>query len=265
MENNHCIVDGQDEGQLWEKYAKGKNHVIRNYFFLKYTPLVKSIAGKVYKEMPQNIEFDDLISYGFFGLFDAITKFDPNRGIKFTTYAAIRIRGAMFDELRLIDWVPRSVKAKAKKVKAIKSELENKLGRTAENDELAKEIGITKKEFQELLNIASGTLMLSLNDILYSGYDNEISILDSLKAPQDTNPDILAEKEEIIDYVINAIKKLPVREKKVIVLYYYENLIMKEIGEILGVKEARVSQIHSAAIKRLRKILKRDFSKDWLN
>ncbi len=246
-------LDALGEENLWEKYIKTKDQMVRDYFVIKYAPLVKYVAGKVSMGMPQNIEFDDLVSYGIFGLIDAITKFDPARGIKFKTYAMTRIRGAIFDELRSIDWIPRSIRQKAKQVEQVISELENKLGRTVEDEEIAKEMGISNEELQSLLNKLSGTSMLSLNDIWYLGEDNdELSILETLEAPENMNPDILIEKEEIRDYIIDAIKKLPDKEKKVIVLYYYEDLTLKEIGQVLEVTESRVSQLHTKAIMRLR-------------
>ncbi len=246
-------LDAVGEEKLWENYISSQEQNIRDYFVIKYAPLVKYVAGKVSMGMPQNIEFDDLVSYGVFGLLDAIGKFDPARGIKFKTYAMTRIRGAIFDELRSIDWIPRSIRQKAKQVELVISELENKLGRTVEDDEIAQEMGISSEEFQSLLNKLTGTSMLSLNDIWYMGDENdELSILETLEAPESMNPDILIEKEEIRDYIIDAIKKLPEKEKKVIVLYYYEDLTLKEIGEVLDVTESRVSQLHTKAIMRLR-------------
>lgn len=246
-------LDKFDEEELWKRFTKSKEQDIRDYFVLKYAPLVKYVAGKISIGMPQSIEFDDLVSYGVFGLIDAINKFDFNRGIKFKTYAMTRIRGAIFDELRSIDWIPRSIRQKAKQIEQVISELENKLGRTVEDDEIAQELGISNEEFQSLLNKLSGTSMLSLNDIWYLGDDSdELSILETLEAPETMNPDVMIEKEEIRDYIIDAIKKLPDKEKKVIVLYYYEDLTLKEIGEVLEVTESRVSQLHTKAIMRLR-------------
>lgn len=246
-------LDSMDEEKLWGKFIKTDDQTIRDYFVVKYAPLVKYVAGKVSMGMPQNIEFDDLVSYGVFGLIDAIGKFDPARGIKFKTYAMTRIRGAIFDELRSIDWIPRSIRQKAKQIEQVISDLENKLGRTVEDEEIAKEMGINNSEFQSLMNKLSGTSMLSLNDIWYLGDDSdELSILETLEAPSSMNPDVLIEKEEIRDYIIDAIKKLPDKEKKVIVLYYYEDLTLKEIGEVLEVTESRVSQLHTKAIMRLR-------------
>ncbi len=242
-----------EEEKLWDKFSKDNDQGIRDYFVIKYAPLVKYVAGKVSMGMPQNIEFEDLVSYGIFGLLDAIGKFDPARGIKFKTYAMTRIRGSIFDELRSIDWIPRSIRQKAKQIEQIIAELENKLGRTVEDDEIAKELGISSGEFQSLLNKLSGTSMISLNDIWYLGDESdEMSILETLEAPDSMNPDILIEKEEIKDHIIDAIRKLPDKEKKVIVLYYYEDLTLKEIGEVLEVTESRVSQLHTKAIMRLR-------------
>jgi RNA polymerase sigma factor FliA len=246
-------LDNLSEEELWKKYSRAKDQEIRDYFVIKYAPLIKYVAGKISVGMPQSIEFDDLVSYGVFGLIDAISKFDPNRGIKFKTYAMTRIRGAIFDELRSIDWIPRSIRQKAKQIEQVITDLENKLGRTVEDDEIAHELGISNEEFQTTLNKLSGTSLLSLNDIWYLGDDSdELSILETLEAPENMNPDILIEKEEIRDYIIDAIKKLPDKEKKVIVLYYYEDLTLKEIGEVLEVTESRVSQLHTKAIMRLR-------------
>ncbi len=245
--------DNIDEDELWKNYAKTDNQKIRDYFVVKYAPLVKYVAGKISMSMPQNVEFEDLIAYGVFGLIDAINKFDPTRGIKFKTYAMTRIRGAIFDELRSIDWVPRSIRQKAKQIELVISELENKLGRTVEDEEIAKEMGVTGEEFQIILNKLSGAAILSLNDIWYLGDDSdELSIIETLEAPENMNPDVLIEKEEIRDHIVDAIKKLPDKEKKVIVLYYYEDLTLKEIGAVLDVTESRVSQLHTKAIMRLR-------------
>ncbi|HNV49169.1 MAG TPA: sigma-70 family RNA polymerase sigma factor, partial [Spirochaetota bacterium] len=159
--------DKVDEDKLWKQFAKSKDNDLRNYFVEKYAPLVKYVAGKISIGMPHNIEFDDLVSYGVFGLIDAINKFDFNRNIKFKTYAMTRIRGAIFDELRSIDWIPRSIRQKAKQLEQVIAELENKLGRTVEDEEIARELGVSSEEFQTLLNKLSGTALMSLNDIWY--------------------------------------------------------------------------------------------------
>ncbi|MEQ8352871.1 MAG: RNA polymerase sigma factor WhiG [Leptospiraceae bacterium] len=242
-----------DEQSLWQRYRKEGLPELRDFFAEKYAPLVKYVAGKVAIGMPQNVEFDDLVSYGSFGLLDAIEKFDPNRDIKFKTYAMTRIRGAIFDELRSIDWIPRSIRQKARQVEEIISQLENKLGHTVEDEDIAKEMGISVDELQSLLTKISGTSIISLNDIWYMGDDNdEVSFMETLESPQNLNPDSLIEKEEIKSVIVEAIKTLPDKEKKVIVLYYYEDLTLKEIGEVLEVTESRISQLHTKAIMRLR-------------
>jgi RNA polymerase sigma factor for flagellar operon FliA len=243
----------KDETELWRRYRKEANREIRDFLAEKYAPLVKYVAGKVAIGMPQNVEFDDLVSYGSFRLLDAIEKFDPDRDIKFKTYAMTRIRGAIFDELRSIDWIPRSIRQKARQVEETIAMLENKLGHTVEDEDIAKELGISVDELQSLLTKISGTSIVSLNDIWYLGDDNdEVSFMETLESPANLNPDSLIEREEIKSVIVEAIRHLPDKEKKVIVLYYYEDLTLKEIGEVLEVTESRISQLHTKAIMRLR-------------
>ncbi len=242
-----------DEKSLWKRYRKDSDRDIRDYLALKYSPLVKYVAGKVAIGMPQSVEFDDLVSYGSFGLLDAIEKFDPDRDIKFKTYAMTRIRGAIFDELRSIDWIPRSIRQKAKQVEETIAMLENKMGHTIEDEDIAKEMGLSMEDFQSLMTKISGTSIISLNDVWYLGDDNdEVSFMETLESSANLNPDTLIEKEEIKSVIVEAIKQLPDKEKKVIVLYYYEDLTLKEIGEVLEVTESRISQLHTKAIMRLR-------------
>lgn len=243
----------EDELKLWRKYLKGKDADIREFFTIKYSPLVKYVAGKVAIGMPHNVEFDDLVSYGSFGLLDAIEKFDPNREIKFKTYAMTRIRGAIFDELRSIDWIPRSIRQKARQIEEVISVLENRMGHTVEDEDIANEMGISTTELQKLLTQISGTSIVSLNDVWFMGDDNDqVSFIDTIESPENLNPDSLIEREEIKSVIVEAIKLLPDKEKKVIVLYYYEDLTLKEIGEVLEVTESRISQLHTKAIMRLR-------------
>ena len=224
-----------------------------SFFVEQYSALVKYVAGKVAIGMPQNVEFDDLVSYGSFGLLDAIEKFDPEREIKFKTYAMTRIRGAIFDELRSIDWIPRSIRQKAKQVEETISMLENKMGHTVEDEDIAREMNLSVPALHSLLNQISGTSMISLNDIWYLGEDNgEVSFIETLESSENLNPDTLIEKEEIKGVIVDAVQNLPEKEKKVVVLYYYEDLTLKEIGEVLDVTESRISQLHTKAIMRLR-------------
>ncbi|MCB1173803.1 MAG: RNA polymerase sigma factor WhiG [Leptospiraceae bacterium] len=243
----------RDELELWQELKASNSREIRDYFVEKYSPLVKYVAGKVAIGMPQNVEFDDLVSYGSFGLLDAISKFDPDREIKFKTYAMTRIRGSIFDELRSIDWIPRSIRQKAKQVEETIAMLENKLGHTVEDEDIAREMNMSVQDLNSLLTKISGTSMISLNDIWYLGDENdEVTFIETLESPQNLNPDNLIEKEEVKSVIVEAIKKLPDKEKKVIVLYYYEDLTLKEIGEVLEVTESRISQLHTKAIMRLR-------------
>ena len=247
------LFENRTEEELWILYKESRNPALRDKFVRQYAPLVKYVAGKVAIGMPHNVEFDDLVGFGVFGLFDAIEKFDPEKHVKFKTYAVTRIRGAIFDELRSIDWVPRSVRQKAREVEEAVRRLETSLGRSAGDREIAKEMGMGLPEFQKLMVKISGTSILSLNDVWYTGEDNDkVSIVESIESPQSLNPDTIVEKEEIKRVIIEAINELPDKEKKVLVLYYYEDLTLKEIGKVLEVTESRISQLHTKAIMRLR-------------
>ena len=243
----------EEEIELWHKYKKTKAVAIRDRIIRQYMPLVKWVAGRVSTGMPESVEFDDLVGFGQFGLLDAIDKFDVDKGVKFKTYATTRIRGAIFDELRELDWVPRSVRQKSREIEDTIVDLEAKLGRTASDSEIAKAMNITEEEYQAVVMKVSGTSVLSLNDVWYSGDDSEhVSIGDSIEAPSSLNPDVIVEREEIRRIIIQAINELPKNEKLVIVLYYHEDLSFKEIGQVLNVSESRISQLHSKANLRLR-------------
>ncbi len=247
------LFENRTEEELWILYKSSRDPEIRDKFVRQYAPLVKYVAGKVAIGMPHNVEFDDLVGFGVFGLFDAIEKFDPEKHVKFKTYAVTRIRGAIFDELRSIDWVPRSVRQKAREVEDAVRRLETSLGRSATDREIAKEMGVGLSDFQKLMLKISGTSILSLNDVWYTGEDNDkVSIVESIESPQSLNPDTIVEKDEIKRVIIEAIGELPDKEKKVLVLYYYEDLTLKEIGKVLEVTESRISQLHTKAIMRLR-------------
>jgi len=253
MSTKPSHYDETDEQDLWKEYVKTKNPEIRKYFIKKYAPLVKYVAGKVAIGMPHNVEFDDLVSYGNFGLLDAIEKYNPDKEVKFKTYAMTRIRGAVFDELRTIDWIPRSIRQKAKHVEKTIVELENRLGRTVEDEEIAQELELSMDEFHILVSKISGTSLVSLNDIWHGNDESdELSFMETIESPSNMNPDVMVEREETKDLIIESIKRLPEKEKKVIVLYYYEDLTLKEIGDVLEVTESRVSQLHTKAIMRLR-------------
>jgi len=247
------VFEGKSEEELWRTYKKTKDLKIREHFVNQYAPLVKYVAGKIAIGMPQNVDFDDLVGYGVFGLLDAIEKFDPEKDIKFKTYAVTRIRGAIFDELRSIDWVPRSVRQKAKELERIIGRLETRLGRSATDDEIAQDLGIEVKELHTLILKISGASILSLSDVWYVGDESDkVSVMESIESPKSLNPDIIVERQEIKNIIVQAISELPDKEKKVLILYYYEDLTLKEIGEVLQVTESRISQLHTKAILRLR-------------
>lgn len=248
------ILDENEEAELWHEYKKTKSVAIRNRLIRQYMPLVKWVAGRVSSGMPESVEFDDLVGFGQFGLLDAINKFDVDKGVKFKTYATTRIRGAIFDELRELDWVPRSVRQRSREIEDAVVDLEARLGRTATDAEIAKALNMTEAEYQSAVMKVSGTSILSLNDVwYYSGDDSEhISIGDSIEAPNSLNPDVIVEREEIRRVIIQAINELPKNEKMVIVLYYHEDLTFKEIAQVLNVSESRISQLHSKANEHLR-------------
>ena len=253
MANSRLDEKDKTEDELWHEFKKTKSSAIRDKFIRQYMPLVKYVAGKVSSGMPESVEFDDLVGFGQFGLLDAINKYDPDRNIKFKTYAVTRIRGAIFDELRELDWVPRSVRQKSREIEDTIVELEARLGRTASDGEIAKAMGMTESEYENTIMKVSGTSILSLNDVWYSGDDSEhMSIGDNIEAPNSLNPDVIVEREEIRKVIIQAISELPENEKQVIVLYYHEDLTFKEIGQVLKVSESRISQLHSKANVRLR-------------
>jgi RNA polymerase sigma factor for flagellar operon FliA len=247
------VFEDKSEEELWKLYKKTKDPKVREHFVNQYAPLVKYVAGKIAIGMPQNVDFDDLVGYGVFGLLDAIEKFDPNKDIKFKTYAVTRIRGAIYDELRSIDWVPRSVRQKAKELERVIGKLENRLGRSATDEEIANELSISVKELHTLILKISGASILSLSDVWFVGDESDrVSVMETIESPKSLNPDVIVEREEIKNIIVKAINELPDKEKKVLILYYYEDLTLKEIGEVLQVTESRISQLHTKAIMRLR-------------
>ncbi|GHV95127.1 RNA polymerase sigma factor WhiG [Spirochaetia bacterium] len=249
----NTIPEEKTEEELWQQYRKKKDPAIREFFIKQYAPLVKYVAGKVAMGMPHNVEFDDLVGFGVFGLIDAIDKYDPEKNVKFKTYAVTRIRGAIFDELRQIDWVPRSVRQKTREIESTISSLEAQLGRTASDHEIAGALGMDEAEYLKTIQKISGTSILSLNDVWFSGDENDkVSIGDSIESPSSLNPDVMVVNDEIRRVIVEAINELPDKEKKILVLYYYEDLTLKDIGRVLEVTESRVSQLHTKAILHLR-------------
>jgi RNA polymerase sigma factor for flagellar operon FliA len=242
-----------DIAELWLEYKEGGTSVARERLILHYSPLVKFVAGRVAAGLPQNIEQSDLVSYGIFGLIDAIDKFDPGRGYKFETYAISRIKGAIIDELRSIDWVPRSVRAKARAIERAYSKLENELRRSPDDKEVAAELGVTEDELATTLGQISFVGVVALDELLSAGSErgSGATVGDTI-AGGGHDPVEAFESEEMRQVLADAINRMPDRERLVLTLYYYEGLTLAEIGNVLGVTESRVCQIHTKAIFQLR-------------
>ncbi len=221
---------------------------------IAYSPLVKYVAGRMSSGLPAHVDEADLISYGLGGLISAIERFDLTREIKFETYAITRIRGAIIDELRTLDWVPRSVRARAREIERVNMKLEGRLQRAPSDEEMASELTISLEEFHDALVQISNSTIAALDE-LWSVSDtagDQVSLLDTLADRGAPDPQALVDQGELRDRIADAIAALPEREKLVVALYYYENLTLREIGEVLGVTESRVSQLHTKAVLRLR-------------
>ncbi|MFC5906835.1 RNA polymerase sigma factor WhiG [Streptacidiphilus monticola] len=240
---------------LWHAYKTTNDPVLREQLILHYSPLVKYVAGRVGVGLPANVEQADFVSSGVFGLIDAIEKFDPDRAIKFETYAISRIRGAIIDELRALDWIPRSVRQKARAVERAYATLETTLRRTPNDPEVAAEMGIALEELHGIFSQLSLANVVALDELMHaSGESGERggSLGDTLVDPAADDPEQVAESREVRRLLARAINTLPDREKTVVSLYYYEGLTLAEIGHVLGVTESRVSQIHTKAVLQLR-------------
>lgn len=246
-----------DINHLWEMYTKNKDMKTREKLILHYLYLVKYIAGRLFVSYKNNvIEYEDLVSYGIFGLIDAIDKFEYNRGIKFETYAHLRIRGAIIDYLRETDWIPRSVRQKAKEIEKVYMELEIEKGGNATDKDVADKLGISEDELQKRLQSLTSYSIVSLDEYLEQNKEANIDIHNV-----NSNPVYAIETIEFKEGLARAIELLPEKEKKVITLYYFEELTYKEIGSILQISESRVSQLHTKAILRLKAKLELMFFK----
>jgi RNA polymerase sigma factor for flagellar operon FliA len=239
---------------LWREFKETADTSLRERLILHYSPLVKYVAGRVGVGLPPNIEQADLVSYGIFGLIDAIEKFDLERAIKFETYAISRIRGAIIDELRSIDWIPRSVRYKAREVEKAYAALEAKLRRTPTEQEVAGELEISTSELRQIFNQVSFVNVLALDELLNTGGEkgDKLSLVDTLEDSKAEDPVQAFEAEEMKYLLAGAINTLPEREKIVVTLYYYEGLTLAEIGQVLGVTESRICQMHTKAVLQLR-------------
>ncbi|HWD86153.1 MAG TPA: RNA polymerase sigma factor WhiG [Solirubrobacteraceae bacterium] len=251
METNVKAIELRD---LWRRYKASGDERARERLVVAYAPLVKYVAGRMSSGLPAHVEESDLISYGLTGLISAIERFDLSREIKFETYAITRIRGAIIDELRTLDWVPRSVRARARDIERANMKLEAKLQRAPTDEEMAVELEMSTSEFQDALLQISHSTIVALDELwnVSDSSGDQVSLLDTLPDRDAPDPQALVDQGELRDRIADAIAALPEREKLVIALYYYENLTLREIGEVLGVTESRVSQLHTKAVLRLR-------------
>ena len=236
--------------KLWEMYQAKPTPELREQIILEYAPLVKVVAGRLSMYLGYNVEYDDLVSYGIFGLIDAIDKFDMDKEVKFETYASLRIRGAILDQIRKMDWIPRTVRQKQKKIDEAVKRVEMQTGKTALDDEIAQELGVSSGELQEWQSQLKITNVVSLNEFIEQGTE---PVMDARNNSHFIQPEEQVQETELKEKLQEAMQQLTEKEKKVILLYYYEDLTLKEISKVLEVSESRVSQLHTKALLKMQK------------
>jgi RNA polymerase sigma factor for flagellar operon FliA len=244
----------EDIKPLWREYRKHGDRTVRDRLILTYAPLVKFVAGRLGSGLPAHVDEGDLVSYGLLGLIGAIERYDPDRDVKFETYAIARIKGAIIDELRALDWVPRSVRSRAREIERAIAELEAKLGTAPTDEQIAEKIGVTVKELEDSLTDISRSSIAALDELwtISSSGGDQVALIDTIEDTEGPEPQTELAQTELKEALGEAIARLPEREKLVVTLYYYEELTLREIGEVLGVTESRVSQLHTKAILRLK-------------
>jgi RNA polymerase sigma factor for flagellar operon FliA len=261
METNVKSIELKD---LWRRYKRDGDDRARERLVVAYSPLVKYVSGRMASGLPAHVEEADLISYGLGGLISAIERFELEREIKFETYAITRIKGAIIDELRSLDWVPRSVRARARAIERANTKLEHKLQRAPTDEEMADELEMSVSDFQDALLQISNSTVAALDELwtVSDASGDQVSLLDTLHDPGAPDPAQVMDATDLKDRIADAIARLPEREKLVVALYYYENLTLREIGEVLGVTESRISQLHTKAVLRLKSRLQGDNLRD---
>lgn len=235
--------------KLWEVYSTKRTPELQEKIIIEYAGLVKLVAGRLSMYLGYNVEYDDLVGYGTFGLIDAIDKFDYNKGVKFETYASLRIRGAILDQIRKMDWIPRSIRQKQRKLDLAYQTLEIKHGRPANDNEVAKELEITVDELETWQNQTKITNIISLDEFIEQGTESKV---EQSLTTDFAQPDRIIEKQELKELLTKTLETLTEKEKKVIILYYYEELTLKEISRILEVSESRISQLHTKALQKMK-------------
>ena len=253
-------IKEQQERTLWQRYAADPSKEHRDLLIAFYVLYVRYICGKMAMELPSHLCEDDIVSSGIEGLIDAFDKFDPTQEVQFRTYAFNRIRGAVYDELRRLDWAPRSLRKRAREIEVVESQLQQEHGRKVTSEEIAEVMEVSPEEIEQVFTNVKSTAILSLDEVLSNvrGFEGEISLLDTVVDPRSPNPKKIIEMRELKEALAKAIKGLSEKEQKVLVLYYYEDLTLKEVGEVMGVTESRISQIHADAVERIVKFLKKE-------
>jgi RNA polymerase sigma factor for flagellar operon FliA len=243
----------EDTQSLWLEYRRTRDKAIRDRLILTYAPLVKFVAGRLGSGLPTHVDENDLVSYGLLGLIGAIERYDPERDVKFETYAMSRIKGSIIDELRAMDWVPRSIRSRAREIERAMTQLEAQLHRAPSDEELSKKLGITEDELADSLTDIGRSSIAALDEMwTVSAGGDQIALIDTIEDTSGPEPQTALAQTELREALAEAIARLPEREKLVVTLYYYEELTLREIGEVLGVTESRVSQLHTKAILRLK-------------
>ncbi|MCI8510027.1 MAG: FliA/WhiG family RNA polymerase sigma factor [Lachnospiraceae bacterium] len=241
-----------DKNKLWEEYIKTKSEKLREQIIIEYVPLVKLVAGRLNMYLGYTVEYDDLVSYGVFGLIDAIDKFDYGKGIKFETYASLRIRGSILDQIRKMDWIPRSVRQKQKQIENAITKLEKEKGANLKDKDIADELGVSLDEYRSWEGLTNVSNIASLDEFMEQGTEG------SVREFQNTTylePEQAVDREEVKKMLMEALELLTEKEKKVVLLYYYEELTLKEVASVLEVSESRISQLHSKALEKMKKHL----------
>lgn len=244
-------MDESGKKKLWEEYGRAKTSEIREKIILEYAPLVKLVAGRLSMYLGYNVEYEDLVSYGIFGLIDAIDKFDSMKEVKFETYASLRIRGAILDQIRKMDWIPRTIRQKQKKIDAVIKEVELTTGHAASDEEIARGLGITDEEYCDWQSQMKITNVVSLNEYMEQGCEVPMEGNRHTTARFES-PEENIEKEELKKVLAETLELLTEKERKVILLYYYEELTLKEISHVLEVSESRISQLHTRALQKMK-------------
>ena len=242
-------MDEAGKLKLWAEYVKNPSPALREKIILEYAPLVKLVAGRLSMYLGYNVEYDDLVGYGVFGLIDAIDKFDATKDVKFETYASLRIRGSILDQIRKMDWIPRTVRQRQKQISAAIAEIEASTGRSATDEEVAVALGISTDEYDQWQSQMKVTNLVSLDDFVEQGSDvaDNRGLSSQLERPEEH-----IEKEELKKVLAESLKLLTEKERTVILLYYYEDMTLKEISDVLEVSESRVSQLHTKALSKMK-------------